>query len=233
MKNLKLKTVALILGVGILTTFNSCKKAPKDASMNVKFSLSSSGIDLGLGKTAGANSLLFTNGSITIVEIVIDGERVVNNRKTESVSVTHEEVSTIDFTSSTSTPDVSGVVIPEGDYNDLNLGIELRDEDSIPAVVYTGTYTNTDGDVLDIRFEFNSGEVFEVEGEAVEISTDQSAVATVDFDPHSWFSTITSGQMDSATLDSSGTIIISEDVNSNIFDIVADRLDLKTQATFN
>ena len=55
-------------------------------------------------------------------------------------------------------------------YTSVNLGIELQDENSTPSVVIRGTYTNSDGIDIPIRFEFNSGEVFEANAELVVLS---------------------------------------------------------------
>ncbi len=94
-----------------------------------------------------------------------------------------------------------------------------------------GTYTNSDDEIIPIRFEFNSGEVFEADAASVVLEEGTDVVAKITFDALSWFSTISAAQLDNAIL-TEGTIIISETKNANIFDIVADKLDVDTEAVF-
>jgi hypothetical protein len=147
-----------------------------------------------------------------------------------SVTRTKEQIATIDYATGVVTPEVS-VTIPAGTYEDVNLGIELQDVNDNPTVVINGSYTNSKSEVISVRFELNSGEVFEANAESVIIPAGTDLVGKITFDANSWFSTITSNQMDNATR-TDGVIVISESSNSAIFNIVADRLDVETQAKF-
>ena len=126
------------------------------------------------------------------------------------------------------------MTIPPGVYTSVSLGIEIQDETDKPSVVATGTYTNTAGARIPLRFEFNSGEVFEASSDDVSVTIhhDTPVTAKISFDPHDWFSTITFTQLDNAAR-TSGVIIISETNNAAIFNLVADRLDELTDADFN
>ena len=95
-----------------------------------------------------------------------------------------------------------------------------------------GTYTRLDSSTDPIRFEFNSGEVFEAESAGASVQIDKIAIAKITFDPSIWFSVISSERLDNANLDGSGVIVISETQNAAIFSDVADRLDISTQAAF-
>ena len=107
----------------------------------------------------------------------------------------------------------------------------MQDVNATPSVIIEGTYTNSSDVILPIRFEFNSGEVFEANATSVVIAEGADVVGRITFDALSWFSTVSADMLDSATL-TDGTIIVSATNNANIFDIVADRLDVDTQATF-
>ena len=54
-------------------------------------------------------------------------------------------------------------------------------------------------------------------------------MAQVTFDPNAWFLEVESEQLASATKNAEGVIVISETQNTNIFDVVADGLDLATE----
>lgn len=147
------------------------------------------------------------------------------------MSITHEQISTIDFSTGVASPPVN-VEIPAGQYTSVNLGIEIQDEGSTPTIVIEGAYTHTNGTVSPIRFEFLSGEVFEAEAERATISSNVPAIAKITFDPVSWFDAVKASQLDNAQRDGEGTIVISETKNAAIFDLVADGLDRNTQALF-
>ena len=108
--------------------------------------------------------------------------------------------------------------------------IELQDEGDSPAMVLNGSYVDAEGTSHPVRFEFNSGETFEVEKEGtITFATNESALAQITFDPTAWFAGVSNEQMSNATKDNDGVIVISETQNANIFDVVADGLDLATE----
>lgn len=178
--------------------------------------------------TMAAADVQFSSGFITIREIVFDGDMVEG----ESVSITHEQVAEIDVATGNTTPSLDAVQIPAGNYLSPNLGIELQDVNDQPQMVIEGTYTDTEGNQVPLRFEFNSGEVFEAEADQFELLEGSVATAQITFDPVFWFSEVTSEMLDNASRDASGVIVISETTNAEIFSNVADKLDVATQATF-
>jgi len=221
MKNL-FKLSLLVLFVTVLA---SCSKDDANSDVNVRLAVTTTSSSTATQSRLAPNDLVFTSGTITIREVVFDGDN-----GSVSVSRTHEQIADIDYATGTITP-VVVVSVPEGTYTSVNLGIELQDENSSPSVVIEGTYTHTNGDVIPIRFEFNSGEVFEANAASVELVEGTDVVGKITFDAISWFSTVTAAQLDNAVL-TDGTIIISGTNNANIFNIVADKLDVDTEAVF-
>jgi outer membrane murein-binding lipoprotein Lpp len=216
--------LAAIVAGGIL--FTGCEK--DDVNPNGKISLkvsTTSSSTVNLKSTSAANDLVFDSGTITIREVVFDGEA-----DTVSVSRTIEQIADIDYATGEVSPEIV-IEVPAGDYMGVNLGIELQDENAEPSVVIEGTYTNSSGEAIPVRFEFNSGEVFEANAERVNIEAGADLVGKISFDAISWFSTVTSEELDNATL-TEGVILISGTSNTDIFDIVADKLDVETQAVF-
>ncbi|GAO27753.1 hypothetical protein [Geofilum rubicundum] len=208
-------------------SFTSCEK-DDDNNPNGNITLkvnTTSTSSVNLKSSVAANDLVFNSGTITIREVVFDGEVGVN-----SVSRTISQIADINYATGTVSPGVV-IEVPAGDYTGVNLGIELQDDGSDPSVVIEGTYTNSSEEITPIRFEFNSGEVFEANAASVTIEAGSDLVGKITFDAISWFSTVTPDELDNATL-TEGTIIVSETKNSDIFDKVADRLDVDTQAVF-
>lgn len=177
-------------------------------------------------RIASPGQLSFTKGKIKFREVVFDGEM-----GGKSISETVEKIAVIDYSDGKINPEVF-IEIPTGIYTDVNLGVEIQDDGSDPSIVIEGTYMHSeDGRSLPIRFEFNSGEVFEANAQRVEIKEGTNLVGQITFDALDWFSVISAEELDNAVL-ANGVIIISETKNSDIFDEVADRLDVATQAVF-
>lgn len=197
------------------------------------------------------SQLNFTSGFLRVVEIVFDGTLDTG----VSVSRTLEGSSKIYFTPESGfnpndlDPEENSefvIDIPVAIYTDVNLGIELRDEDSLSSIEMKGTYTRNDDTTVAILFEFNSGEVFEAETtseqESVDLREDNVLLSRIVFDPNEWFKDVLlAGLLENVTPvnipndDNVNvlTIVISETSNAAIFDLVADGLDVSTQATFS
>ncbi|MBN4085165.1 hypothetical protein JYT89_02350 [Flavobacteriaceae bacterium AH-315-B10] len=174
-------------------------------------------------------NLNFISGYVWVIEIVFDGTLETN----ASISRTIERSSKIDFATGIANPSLDDITIPAGAYTFVNLGIELRDEDTQPAIIMEGTYTHTDSSIIPIRFEFNSGEVFEAEtSQQVTVNEDETVLSRIVFDPIVWFSVVSTDALDNASVNGDGIIVISETSNAAIFDLVADRLDISTQSVF-
>lgn len=213
---------ALVLGTAILV---GCEKEDRDEQgLIITAGMTRSSISLNQSTTA---KLQFNSGYVIVREVVFDGDRA----GASSVSISEEMISRIDLKTGIATPAFK-MDIPAGTYTSVSLGIEIQDENDKPSVVAEGVYVNDAGVSTPIRFEFNSGEVFEAESDTqVTLLQSTPATAKITFDPHDWFATLTKTQLDNATR-TNGVIIISENKNEALFDIVADRLDNATEAVF-
>lgn len=223
-------TNAFMAAIAIAVVFTSCKKndaEPTTGRIQLQVETTpSSTVEVGSGRIAAANDLVFTSGEITIREVVFGGDN-----ETTPIDLTIEQISTIDYATGEVTPPVTIEVQP-GTYRSVYLGIEMQDDGDLPSTVLNGNYTTTDGEDVPVRFEFNSGEVFEAEAAIVEIPAGANIVGKITFDAVAWFANVSAERMDNATRAEDGTIVISETSNAAIFDIVADGLDVATEAVF-
>lgn len=203
---------------------SSCQEEEQSSGINLQFDINKAVVNY-----RSPGDLQFTEGFITIVEVVFDGDRTGGG----SVSISHGATVVYDFSTGESQPEDNVIEIPPGDYNDIYLGIELFDENDNPGLVIEGTYEKeSDGQVYPIRFEFNSGEVFEAEASSGSVPPNTPAIAKITFDPHEWFAGVSFNMLENAGVNNDGAIVISETSNSEIFDLVADGLDLSTEAVF-
>lgn len=226
MKKMKFKTLVVAALVVAGFSFTSCEKdeTQTEPRVGLKFNTVTSSVSL---KSTQVRQLTFTSGFITLREVQF---QVETDNDSVEINFNIELNTKIDFATGETDPDISYAVIPAGTYNEMEVEIELQDEGDSPAMVLNGTYVDAAGVSHDIRFEFNSGETFEVEKEGViTFATNESALAQITFDPTVWFAMVENEQLSNATKDNDGVIVISETQNANIFDVVADGLDLATE----
>lgn len=215
-----LLTLAAIISTGLLS---SCEEE-KSGNLNISTQMTRSSTAI---LQTGSPMLVFNSGYVVVREVVFDGD-MADGR---TISITEEKITTIDMVTGVANPPFL-MDIPAGTYTSVNLGIEIQDETDRPSVVAEGVFTNAAGVITPVRFEFNSGEVFEANSvRPVTLSAATPATAKITFDPHFWFSTITAAQLNNAVR-TNGVIVVSETRNTAIFTIVADRLDDATQAIF-
>ncbi|RMG73538.1 MAG: hypothetical protein D6722_03620 [Bacteroidetes bacterium] len=131
-----MKTLLAIFPVLLLgALFSACGKQDLvfdgDASLSFQFALNKGE---GTVNKTDAGTLVFDSGFMVIREIVLDGDV----QGAPSVSMTHEQISTIDFATGVASPPVN-VEIPAGQYRSVYLGIEIQDENDDPTIVVEGT----------------------------------------------------------------------------------------------
>lgn len=178
------------------------------------------------GRLASTNSLSFTSGTIILSKVRFQGESGADSLEVEFEL---EQEVQVDFATGATSPDISTVAFRPGTYEEIEVELELRDGNSVPAIVLNGTFTDAGGQAHPVRFEFNSSETFEVEREGtITFAEGQSAVAQVTFNPAAWFAGVSAEELSAATKNGEGVIIISSTQNTDIFDTVADGLDLAT-----
>lgn len=178
-------------------------------------------------KQSTSGALKFTDGYIAISRLEFEVE-------TENDSIEREfeleQNTIIDFPTGGTTPDIGNITIPAGTYEEVEVEIELRENSEEPAILLNGVFTSSDGVEHPIRFEFNSKETFEVEREGVIVlEENQVAITQITFDPILWFANITEADLGNVTADSEGVVVISATQNTEIFDKVADGLELASE----
>lgn len=216
---------AAIAGL-FVASITSCKKEP--ATGTIAFQMSKSTANVSQRSTP--STLQFTSGHVIISEIEFEGDR----KGKGDVSISHEQITKIDLATGVSTSPIN-IAIPAGVYSSVELEVEILDDDNTHplAILAEGTYTDSNNKVIPIRFESNSDEEFEASTNAeVTIKPGTSPIANIVFDPLEWFSTITTAQLDNAKKNSNGVIVISENMNTDIYETVVDKLDDKTKIIF-
>lgn len=222
--------ITLVIGVSACSSDDSA--TTKDTLLSIQFNTVTSQFDTqaqlnaSSSKQAASGSFKFNDGFIMISELEYEAE---TENDSLSLEFEMEGVVVIDFATGIPTPDIRAITIPAGTYQEVEIEVELFDDTNEPSIVLNGIYTSPDGVEHPVRFEFGSGDEFEVEREGTIVFTEnQSAIAEITFDPSLWFAKVTDEDMESATKNMDGIIVISEDHNTDIFDIVEEGLELAT-----
>ncbi|MGK7390517.1 MAG: hypothetical protein ACNS60_09200 [Candidatus Cyclobacteriaceae bacterium M2_1C_046] len=222
MKNVKFGFALLLTG---LFGLSACEDEVSQPTVQFDFKTDNTQSSIPAGRVA-ANSLEFTSGVIRLTEIEFETE----TSNGDSVEVNFEQLVTIDFATGETTPDLNALTFPVGTFVEARVELELYDDEpNLPSIDIEGTFVDSQDQSHPIKFIFQSGETFEVEkAGTITFSEGTSAVAAVTFDPNAWFAGVTSAMLEAATK-TDGVIVISETSNPEIFEIVADGLDLATE----
>lgn len=221
--------------IGLLTLligFSSCKKSElkKPADVSVQMDINR--------QTSTQGQLVFDSGYIRLANFSAEGTRQegapVEMAKTFSGGLI-VNFSPTDFISELF------LDLPQGNYTNLDIEFDTYDGADLPTIQVQGTYTNQSSQSFPVVFEFESSETFSINGESetgdpiIVLDKNIPATAFIQFDPQYWFDIVTTSMWDNADLiNISGTmtILINDSENGAIYDIVADRIDDTTEATF-
>jgi len=219
--------LALILSITIL----GCKKNELKVPTDVSFSL-----DINRNPSSSGH-LVFNNGFIVLSEFEIEGTRQEGDPFLFNKSFPEGLI--INFNPTNSISDLE-LKIPQGIYTDIDISFETFDDNDDITILVEGIYTNQSNISFPIRFEFLSSEYFSINGESesgtIVLNKNKPITAFVKFDPIYWFDSISSNMLNNAELFDVGgelIILINENENTDIYDIVVDRIDEKTSAIFN
>lgn len=210
-----------------------CKKNQLKQPTDVSFTID-------INRTASSDGkLVFNSGTIALASFDIEGKR----QEGDPISFTRNfsEGLTVNFDPNNPISEIQ-YDIPQGVYTELTISFETFDDNGGSTITVLGTYTNNQGNPIPVIFEFMSSETFEIEGDdsvnsgLIVLDKDTPANAFVQLDPIHWFDILTNNQLENATLTNINgvmTLLINENVNDNLYDIMADRIDESTEAIFN
>lgn len=223
----------IVFTLFISFTLIGCKKNELKQPTDVSFKM-----DINRNPS-NSGHLIFNSGSILLAAFEIEGTRQEGDPIAFSKSF--PQGLSVNF-SPTNTISELFFNIPQGVYNDLDISFETFDDNGDITILVEGQYTNQSSVTFPLRFEFSSSEYFSINGESssgsstIVLNKDTPATTLITFDPIYWFGTISNNMFNNADLVNIGgqmTILINESNNSDIYDIVADRIDETTSASFN
>jgi hypothetical protein len=223
----------IVFSLVISLILQGCKKDDLKLPTDVSFKMD---INRNLSNTG---HLVFNSGSILLAAFDIEGTRQEGDPI--SFGKSFPQGLSVSFSPTNNISDLF-FNIPQGVYTDLDISFETFDDNGDITILVEGQYTNQSNITFPLRFECLSSEYFSINGESgsgsstIVLNKDTPVTSFVKFDPIYWFGTISNNKFNNADLVNIGgqmTILINESNNSDIYDIVVDRIDETTSAIFN
>lgn len=217
-----------LIGVALSGCKKSELKKPADVSIQM---------DINRAFNSEEN-LSFNSGYIRIAEFSVEGTR--QEGAPVEMSKSFPGGLLIQFNANLSISELD-LEIPQGNYTDLDIEFDTFDDNDEPTIQVSGIYTNSSSQTFPVLFQFESSETFSINGESengeavIILDKNIPSHTLIQFDPQYWFDIVTNSMWNNADMtmvEGTLTIVISDSHNEDIYDIVADRVDEATEATF-
>jgi hypothetical protein len=197
------------------------------------------GFFMDINRNTVANSRLqFDDGYIVIASFGFEGER----EQAEEVEFSREysQGLAIPFTSD---KPVEGLhfQIPQGNYTSISVEFDTFDGFDEDNLLVKGSYKNSEGSRYPLVFILHSSESFEIEAESysdgsqIIIKKEAPVSAYIKLNPVYWFEEVSLSALDEAEVvlwNGVPTIVISEEINEEIYDLVEERLQEGAKVIF-
>ncbi|WP_187068016.1 hypothetical protein [Pontibacter cellulosilyticus] len=219
--------------------FLSCEKEdefkiPVDVSFQV---------DMQREQTSGS-SIRFTEGHVILSSFEFKGDR----EQAESVHFEKEYKQGL-YTLFSPNQNIGELKfqVPQGNYNRITIGFETFENDDSDdnqggsGLLVKGMYRSSGGAELPLILELQSSEDFEVvakslfDGNQIILKRETPTAATIRLNPFYWFQAVPSSYLENAEVvqrNGVATILISEEVNEDIYEIVVSRFNKGAEVVF-
>jgi PHD/YefM family antitoxin component YafN of YafNO toxin-antitoxin module len=238
-KAMKTKALISLLTAALTMVFFSCEEE-NTSSPNFKMPISfgvkteSQSLKSSPVEKSAAQNITFTKGHMLIEELEFEAEDI-RDRDSLDIEFEIERVLRVDL-SDLQNPDTI-VQIPAGEYEEIEIEMELLESDSRSSIYLEGTLSNSQGEDIPLVFDYRDDLEFSIEGEAdddepIVISDQTNPLGRITLSLETLFTNVSTDELENARVNQDGIIWISEDYNSDIYDKIADRLEDASEAEF-
>lgn len=129
--------------------------------------------------------------------------------------------------------------VPQGTYDEIRCRIRFKSSDSnVPSIHIEGNYINSSSQSFPVIFEAYDQVPIEINlsGTEAVFVEETDATGRIHFNVNEWFSALTANQLDNADLTSVNsvqTILIDEQNNSDLYEIIFNRIGTTESINFN
>lgn len=168
----------------------------------------------------GPTDLSFDAGYIRLSEIEFEGEKTNG----DEIEYEVEQLIKIDLATGLATPTLNPIMIPAGEYEELELEVQGAEDGTI--VFLEGSFTDSSLNIVPLQLDIQESFSLEIEYENYSIDSTLSFGALFIVDPSYWFANINQQELQQADKDSNGVVIIAPNSNPVLYDkVTADLSD--------
>lgn len=229
--------IGFVLGLGMLVGCqNNDDNIPGtgEGSLGLAFVLGSGNNAQPNARTLN-NDLEITEGFIQIKELELEMEgRDENGLFEKEFEIEFNDIRKVTFDQFDESSDFF-INIPEGEYKEIELELDLIDHRNEPSIYLEGQYSNQAGDAFQVIFQYFGDEIdFEVEIEAEEddeyflVDRINNPLALLEINAYLWFRDISNAELDNAQKEN-GIIEISSDSNDSMYTKIVNRIKASSE----
>lgn len=196
---------------------------------------------LGSGGDSQANARVSNNGLeilegyIQIKELEMDLEgRNADGRFERDYEVKFDEIKKVPFNRTDESSDFF-FNIPEAEYKDIEMEIDLIDYRNEPSIHLRGQYQNSAGKDIPVIFEYFGDDIdFEIEIESkwddeyFKVDRSNNPLALLEIHANRWFRDVNSEELSAATVED-GKILINRNSNRSLYSKIVKRIEASSE----
>lgn len=233
MKNLKsIFSSSIILAAMIFISCNTEEEVPVfgngEGKLGMAFKLATGNINSSNARIA--NALVLESGFIQIKELELDVDGKDDNGEFEKeIEIYFKDIKKVTFDQFDNSTDFF-INIPEGEYYEIELEIDLIDYKNEPSIYIEGSFNGTP-----LVFEYYGDEIdFEVEIEAEDddeyfkIDRINNPLALFEINALNWFRNVSESELENAEI-KDGKILLSKEVNREIYKKVRESIKASSE----
>jgi len=181
------------------------------------------------------NSLEILEGYIQIKELEMDLEgRNADGRFEKEYEVKFDEIKKVTFDRTDESSDFF-FNIPEAEYKEIEMEIDLIDYRNEPSIHLQGRYQNTAEQTVPVVFEYFGDDIdFEIEIESERddeyftVDRTNNPLALLEINAHRWFRDVNSEELSAATVED-GKILINSNSNRSLYSKIVKRIEASSE----
>lgn len=229
-----------ILAFTAVTAFSACSSDDETPSvgqgegkMGIALVLKNNSMNTVNGRVENSN-LTIEKGFIQIKELELEVEgRNENGDFEKEIEIEFDDIKKITFNEFDRSVDFF-INIPEGEYQEIELELDLIDYRNEPSISFEGTFVNDEGASTPFKFEYFGDDIdFEVEIESDDdnyfrVDRINNPLALFELNAINWLRNVTTTEMNSAER-TDGVILLTRNSNSSIYNKIKQNIEASSE----
>jgi len=204
-----------------------------EGKLGVALVLKNNRMDTSNARVENSN-ISIEEGFIQIKELELEIEgRNESGKFEKEIEIEFDEIKKISFNQFDKSIDFF-INIPEGEYKEIELELDLIDYKSQPSIYFEGTFTDDEGNSSPFQFEYFGDDIdFEVEIEADDdnyftIDRINNPLALFELNAANWLRNVTTAEMTNAER-TDGRILLTRNSNRDIYNKIKSNIEASSE----